>query len=236
VVSTTGTLASTLGLHNPFRYRGYYYDVESELYYLNSRYYDPEIKRFINAEGIVDPSNMGNLYAYCNNNPVICIDPSGNALEINDALRFLRFISNPAEYVAGELTKGVQNGIIASNPYRNQNSQNQTFEIDYTVINVNINLPSGTNSTDNMDAIKRYAIKKGMSKLVKKAFTKAVAKSAGIVGRGIGLPVYVASCYGIVAFDYLQDHRGREIFSVQYFEDVFDELTFKRLREFLLGG
>lgn len=46
----TGTLASTLGTLNPFRYRGYVYDEETGLYYLRSRYYNPEWKRFLNAD------------------------------------------------------------------------------------------------------------------------------------------------------------------------------------------
>ena len=41
---------TTVGYKNPFRYRGYYYDVETELYYLQSRYYDPEVCRLINAD------------------------------------------------------------------------------------------------------------------------------------------------------------------------------------------
>ncbi len=68
-------------INNPFRYRGYYYDLESHLYYLQSRYYDPEIYRFISPDSIdyLDPSVVGglNLYIYCLNNPVMYIDPSG---------------------------------------------------------------------------------------------------------------------------------------------------------------
>ena len=68
---------------SPFRYRSYYYDTETGLYYLNSRYYDPEIGRFINADKmknamlqIVKLSGL-NLYAYCLNNPVMMIDNLG---------------------------------------------------------------------------------------------------------------------------------------------------------------
>jgi RHS repeat-associated protein len=50
-VSITGSLATTVGAKNPYRYRGYRYDHESGLYYLQSRYYDPSIKRFISADG-----------------------------------------------------------------------------------------------------------------------------------------------------------------------------------------
>ncbi len=68
---------------NPFRYRGYYYDTETGLYYLQSRYYDPETGRFINADSIdyLDPESINglNLYVYCANNPVMNIDPNGNA-------------------------------------------------------------------------------------------------------------------------------------------------------------
>lgn len=80
VMSVSGSLAGTLGQDNPFRYRGYYYDTETGLYYLNSRYYDPEIGRFINADSLID--NRGiitqNLFQYCGNNPVNNADPSGN--------------------------------------------------------------------------------------------------------------------------------------------------------------
>ena len=69
---------------NPFRYRGYYYDTETGFYYLNSRYYDPQIKRFISADsigylGANGDLNSYNLYAYCSNNPVMYVDPNGES-------------------------------------------------------------------------------------------------------------------------------------------------------------
>lgn len=80
--SVTGPLAATIGVLNPFRYRGYYYDSETGFYYLNSRYYDPSIRRFINADGAVS-TGQGiagyNMYAYCLNNPVMLADGSGRA-------------------------------------------------------------------------------------------------------------------------------------------------------------
>ena len=54
VLSTTGSMAGTLGKDNPFRYRGYIYDVFTGLYFLGSRYYSPEMGRFICADGYVD--------------------------------------------------------------------------------------------------------------------------------------------------------------------------------------
>lgn len=73
-----------IGVLNPFRYRGYFYDVETGLYYLQTRYYDPETGRFITIDGIeyLDPETINglNLYAYCGNNPVMYTDPTGTFL------------------------------------------------------------------------------------------------------------------------------------------------------------
>ena len=70
---------------NPIRYRGYYYDVETGFYYLQSRYYDPAICRFISADTLMTTSmdSYGlNLFAYCGNNPVNRCDPDGHLLAL----------------------------------------------------------------------------------------------------------------------------------------------------------
>jgi len=74
---------ATVKEFNPFRYRGYVYDTDTGLYYLQSRYYDPKAGRFINADdtAYVD-TNSGtplstNMFAYCENNPVNKVDPNG---------------------------------------------------------------------------------------------------------------------------------------------------------------
>lgn len=77
-------LASTLGAANPFRYKGYYYDSETGLYYLNSRYYNPEWGRFISADSILGQTGgllSHNLFAYCRNNPVMYSDSSGAVID-----------------------------------------------------------------------------------------------------------------------------------------------------------
>ena len=79
---TESTNAGFIGNINPFRYRGYYYDVETGLFWLSSRYYSPELCRFISPDDVsyLDPSSINglNLYAYCANNPVMYVDPSGH--------------------------------------------------------------------------------------------------------------------------------------------------------------
>ena len=79
-LSTTGTLKTTLGIHNPFRYRGYVYDEESGLYCLESRCYSPETHRFLNADNAVsvDYALMYvNAFAYCVNSPITYTDEQG---------------------------------------------------------------------------------------------------------------------------------------------------------------
>ena len=75
------TDTSHIGYINPFRYRSYYYDNETKLYYLNSRYYNPEWGRFVNADRFIstDTGLLGfNMYAYCNNEPILRKDYSGS--------------------------------------------------------------------------------------------------------------------------------------------------------------
>ena len=82
VLASADLTASGIGINNPLRYRGYVYDTETGLYYLQSRYYNPTWGRFINAD---DPGYMGvdgtpssyNLFSYCGNNPVTRADDDG---------------------------------------------------------------------------------------------------------------------------------------------------------------
>ena len=84
-ITTTSTNTSLensiVNSYNPFRYRGYYYDKDLGWYYLQTRYYNPQWGRFVNADGYVSTGTglLGyNMFAYCNNNPVMNVDPTGN--------------------------------------------------------------------------------------------------------------------------------------------------------------
>ena len=77
--------ANSYATFNPFRYRGYYYDTELGFYFLNSRYYNPEWGRFINADVYVITGQglLGyNMFAYCGNNPIVFIDPEGTEYRV----------------------------------------------------------------------------------------------------------------------------------------------------------
>ena len=108
VISQSGSIASI----NPIRYRGYYYDSESGLYYLGSRYYDPAVKRFINADGAtLAVTNSGeltdkNYFAYCNNNPVMQKDDDGELGHIAVAALVGGLISGVADAVLQVATTG----------------------------------------------------------------------------------------------------------------------------------
>ena len=93
--------ASNGAQYNSLRYRGYYYDTETGLYYLNSRYYDPATGRFINADAFINANGdlTGfNMYAYCSNNPVMFCDCSGMC------------IHNGTEHLTCKICRSLQSG------------------------------------------------------------------------------------------------------------------------------
>ena len=105
------TKASFIGHINPLRYRGYYYDRETRLYYLQSRYYDFANCRFINADGQFTDGFIGsNLFAYCENNPIRYSDPTG-LLAAEAAIAASNFW-NPVGWIAAGLLV-VEIGAIA---------------------------------------------------------------------------------------------------------------------------
>ena len=109
LISTTDTLATSLGADNPFRYRGYYYDTETGLYYLMTRYYDPEVCRFISADVYMTTGQGvlgGNMWAYCGNNPVVRYEVQGEFWNIIVGAAAGAIISG----AVSAISQGIENG------------------------------------------------------------------------------------------------------------------------------
>ena len=100
VISAVGSLANI----NPLRYRGYVYDQETGFYYLNSRYYDPAVGRFINPDSLLNQESAlgNNMFAYCLNNPMNMTDTEGN----------LPFLAVTA--IIGAVVGAVAGGVVAA--------------------------------------------------------------------------------------------------------------------------
>ena len=102
VLSVSGSEASTIGQINPIRYRGYYYDTETGFYYLQSLYYDPTTRRFLNVDSQLSGTAQVqgyNLFAYCLNNPIMMIDSTGNWPKWVDGV--LTVLSGAGQVIAG---------------------------------------------------------------------------------------------------------------------------------------
>ncbi len=132
-LSVTGSLASTVGQKNPIRYRGYYYDTETGFYYLQSRYYDPVVGRFLNADGYIS-AGQGipghNIFAYCGNNPISRKDHTGLFWE--EIGNFFKGIGDGIVNVAQSVGNFVSNVV-------------QDFMDDYSYEVIELNMESAKN-------------------------------------------------------------------------------------------
>ena len=91
---------------NSLRYRSYYYDSETGYYYVSSRYYDPEIGRFINADvaiGQIGNLQGTNMFAYCFNNPVNMSDPTGNWPKLSTIFTVVAVAATAASVATGAM-------------------------------------------------------------------------------------------------------------------------------------
>ena len=147
LLSTTGSMATTIGATNPLRYRGYYYDTETGLYYLQSRYYDPVTCRFINADVLLSTGQgvLGyNMFAYCNNNPAGRKDTQGtvgvSATHKNDGNLFDDLglihggssgggLSVGAAVTAAVVAGGVVVGAAAIASYKENDERTKTYSV-----------------------------------------------------------------------------------------------------------
>lgn len=162
---------------NPFRYRGYYCDIETGYYYLQTRYYDPTTGRFLNSDdikylGTTDCSIGFNLFSYCDNNPVNRSDVNGHSWisdRFNDvknaAKKITKAVSNTAQKVASTaktVTPSVKNAVV-----------NTAKKVATTVTNATKNLVTTVSGAakDAVDWTKNKI--NDITKGVKKVATKA---------------------------------------------------------------
>lgn len=160
-LSVEGEAKDTIGKTNPFRYRSYFYDEESGFYYLQQRYYDSEIGRFINFDSLLGANQdelAYNVYAYCSNDPVNRIDSTGQWWSPFSMLK--------ASFVA--VKKVIQ--IIL--PQRNQNNLNGFNKQNAASwANNNYNKPPVNGSDANCTAFTSTAMLAGGRKLDKSWFS-----------------------------------------------------------------
>ena len=109
-------LSSSLDSVNPFKYRGYYYDNDLGLYYLNSRYYDAKVGRFINADSQINADILGNnLFAYCGNNPVTRADDTGHGWWVVAGVVIGLIAGGVTKFVSNEATsKQWNSGLVGA--------------------------------------------------------------------------------------------------------------------------
>ena len=123
-ITHTSSQDTAIASSLPFHYRSYYYDAETNLYYLNTRYYDPQIGRFINADDISYLGANGdlegyNLYAYCSNNPVMGYDPMGTWNWRNFWDGVVTAVSVVAGVVVASITDNVLAGVATTGAINN---------------------------------------------------------------------------------------------------------------------
>ena len=121
--TVTSGASDAIANANPIRYRGYYYDTDTGFYYLQSRYYDPTIKRFINADSYINANGdiLGfNMYAYCGNNPIMYSDPSGQAI----------ITSIVIGVIIGAVIGGTAGGVIAYNAAKEEGTTGKDLALE----------------------------------------------------------------------------------------------------------
>lgn len=105
ILNVIDNSGENIGLENPYRYRSYYYDNETQLYYLNTRYYNPRLGRFINADDMIGASENHtgyNLFTYVGNNPVNNVDTSGKFLG-----KIIKAIKKTAKKIIKKITSAL---------------------------------------------------------------------------------------------------------------------------------
>ena len=148
-----------LSIVNPYAYRGYFYEFETNTYFLKSRYYNPELCRFISADGIVNANQdiLGNnLYAYCSNNPVNFYDDDGES-----SVRILTKMI-PVALLSAGIVALLQGAVVVS-----------AVIVVGAVVSV---IPWDSVSNKVVNARKRISVSRSISKSIKNAMSQARTK------------------------------------------------------------
>ncbi|OIK14253.1 hypothetical protein BIV60_12155 [Bacillus sp. MUM 116] len=207
--SISGTLKDTVGKLNPYRYRSYRYDSETNLYYLQSRYYSTEWGRFLNADSIAGSKGellTSNMYTYCRNNPVNNIDPNGDwdlpsKGVYNGMVRTYRAIGNGIKYAWNGIKTGSKKIINKikgpNNIVKNGTKVFKKFDVSKAYVKPKHLSTSGGNGAKFLgstkkeaEAILRQAMRKGdISKVLDNGLTREGNQSYEIIinaGKQIG--------------------------------------------------
>ena len=198
-----------IGSRNPLRYRGYYYDTETGFYYLQSRYYDPIVKRFLNADSYASTGQgfLGyNMFAYCGNKPVMCEDPSGNRMNTCQML--------------------TDSGAHVGNPIPVKKTKTNSFKELKKLYSLGFSEPQGAvNATANITKTKR-AVSKGelfldnADKQLQKAF---FTFGLGMIYNSIGLILAVNDCCPNESVNVLPGEYPCYVVNLEY--DLEDPVT-----------
>ena len=194
------TNADFIGNINPIRYRGYYFDVETNLYYLNSRYYDPEVGRFISLDAVdyLAPDSIHglNLFAYCFNNPIMYADPSGHFA----ISTLLISITLGAAFAVGtaygtDVIENIQDGFQWSdliNPLKENWKEYVIAGLKGVVTGIAFGVGAGLGIS---------AFKAGVRISAKTAITAFIATTAGSVAAGMGIYALETKVFGLSEYN-----------------------------------
>ena len=196
ILSMVDNSTNNIGEVNPFRYRSYYYDVEANLYYLNSRYYNPETGRFLNADGI-GGANMDitsyNLYSYVSNNPINNVDESGKGFWTDLLKSIFQYPINKANKQLSKTNtplKKVTNPIKTKNPGTNKTTEAIVKISANSKVSYSVGLSVGKG---NLSADVSYGGEIAPNSRIDKSYLSIEYGSS----YGIGLPLYPHVSYEI---------------------------------------
>lgn len=142
---------TNIAVINPFRYRSYYYDIETGLYYLKRRYYNPEIGRFISPDIIIGSNQdiiSTNLYSYVSNDPINNIDNNGCKLTSLFKILKLKAMVKVLSF-ASKVATAVKKVLNISSSYSREKEKIPTSNFGYNTTTTNSTVTKGPSNNDN---------------------------------------------------------------------------------------